>query len=474
MPLHSSTLLARTPASLQNQIRAIYDTYANKGHTFLFALSANFPASDDLLNTVEQLTQSNTKRNGHTLGCLSDPLPSSLFQSSHCDPVLSCSIAIFDTALSVPFRSDIPGRTQTQVGRWHSFRKKEDNDKGELEMDEGGNTPWEDIWNRAGSSASSSSTPLPEALRSLDPNHIDSLIFLSDLHPEGLCQSLHTLPRTRKLGLIAASTHFITARPVTLFQNTSIFGEGALGLALLTDGKKNQQASTSHVYFQGVRKLADPMTVTSREGNMINTLNASNPTQLLLSAIRSGGISTQASPISKGDTLKDTEEFALGLLSPTGEITRTYRITAGDPSSRGGALSLDADMAPQEGTVAQFLHRPSSFPLHIPATLLPSTSTEILPSQTSEPDSKQTIAFLTIPEPSSSPLPSSSNSSETETLPLILPNTFLAPSLNGFIVSQPTSAVSHSGEETTSPSDSKISTTWKCTLPGGLGSIEWV
>ena len=35
------------------------------------------------------------------------------------------------------------------------------------------------------------------------------------------------------------------------------------------------------------------------------------------------------------------------------QISRTYKITAGDPSKRGGSLSLDVDIAPVEGSAVQ-------------------------------------------------------------------------------------------------------------------------
>jgi hypothetical protein len=56
--------------------------------------------------------------------------------------------------------------------------------------------------------------------------------------------------------------------------------------------------------------------LSSREGNMINSLNFSNPTQLLLDGIRLAGIDM----LSPTGSLKSNEEFLLGLVSPTGEV----------------------------------------------------------------------------------------------------------------------------------------------------------
>lgn len=176
MPLHLSTILARTPYALQKQLAKLTDAYTNKGHTCLFALSANFPFSQDLADTVGILTKFNKR--GHTLGCLSDSFSSVNFSQNnyiwdhgnHSIPILSCSIGIFDSSQVVPFRSTIPGKNQPQVGRWHSFRKKDDIDDDEdygLGLRSGsddGTASWENIWNRP----SSKNVPLPEELRSLE------------------------------------------------------------------------------------------------------------------------------------------------------------------------------------------------------------------------------------------------------------------------------------------------------------------
>ncbi|KAF8799701.1 hypothetical protein BYT27DRAFT_7342790, partial [Phlegmacium glaucopus] len=299
MPLHLSTILARTPYALQKQLVKLTDVYTNKGHTCLFALSANFPLSQDLADTVEILTKFNKR--GNTLGCLSDSFSPVNFskinhiwdrEDCYSTPILSCSIGIFDSSRVVPFRSTIPGKTQPQVGRWHSFRKKDDidDDKGyELNSRAGtnnGTVSWEDIWN----GSASKDIPLPEELRSLDQSTIDSIIFFSDLQPEGLCQSLGALPSTTtQLGLIAASTHFISGRPVTLCRNDSFFGDGAVGVALLKRTNESKMVSF-RVDFLGTQKLSGPWTVTRCEGNMINGLDFSNPTQLLLNVIRLAGV----------------------------------------------------------------------------------------------------------------------------------------------------------------------------------------
>ena len=92
------------------------------------------------------------------------------------------------------------------------------------------------------------------------PATIESIVFFSDLHPEGLVESLRALPpTTAQLGLIAASTHFISGRPVTLCRDGSFFGEGAVGIAIL---KQTNKTVSSHVDFLGIRKISEVLTVT--------------------------------------------------------------------------------------------------------------------------------------------------------------------------------------------------------------------
>ena len=179
-PVHLSTTLARTPYALQKHLVKLNDIYANKAHTCIFALSTNFPSSHDLADTVDILTKFNKR--GHTIGCLSDSFSAVDFSKSNhiwdhgnnnnSKPILSCSIGIFDSSRAVPFRSTIPGKTQPQVGRWHSFRKKKDgidDDENEYDLNarvgtDNGTVSWEDIWSRS----TSKSIPLPEELRSLE------------------------------------------------------------------------------------------------------------------------------------------------------------------------------------------------------------------------------------------------------------------------------------------------------------------
>ena len=65
--------------------------------------------------------------------------------------------------------------------------------------------------------------------------------------------------------------------------------------------------------------------MSSREGNMINRLDSSNPTQLLLNAIRLAGIDMLAPT----GSFKNNEEFLLGLVTSTGEVQIVFCFVGG-------------------------------------------------------------------------------------------------------------------------------------------------
>ncbi|KAF8797464.1 hypothetical protein BYT27DRAFT_7265693 [Phlegmacium glaucopus] len=221
---------------------------------------------------------------------------------------------------------------------------------------------------------------------------------------------------------------------------------------------------------------------------MINGLDFSNPTQLLLNVIRLAGVDMLA----PAGSFKGNEEFSLGLVSATGEISRTYKITAGDPSNRGGSLSLDADRAPPEGSTVQFLHHPFTAPVQLPPNLLhcSSESSSNLPLK----QLKETFAFLSVPEPTSDASHNFNLDLKVDsTAALVLPHIFLSPSVTGFILSRPTVSASSSAPkvpqgashpiEVVQVADipdvqqqhrlQKSESPWKCSLPGGLSVLEW-
>ena len=102
-----------------------------------------------------------------------------------------------------------------------------------------------------------------ETVYNFSRDTIESIIYFSDLHPEGLNESLRALPSTTtQLGLIAASTHFISGRPVTLYRDGSFFSDGAVGVALLKEKTNEKKMVSAHVDFLGIRRLSGSLTVT--------------------------------------------------------------------------------------------------------------------------------------------------------------------------------------------------------------------
>ena len=90
-----------------------------------------------------------------------------------------------------------------------------------------------------------------------------SLVYVSVPKPDLFTAALsnHFSPSTTFLGLVAAPTHFITNRPVTLFFDDRIYGDGSVGLALVEKDKKRQVLELE-TEFVGSQKLGEIMTVT--------------------------------------------------------------------------------------------------------------------------------------------------------------------------------------------------------------------
>ncbi|KAF7767884.1 hypothetical protein Agabi119p4_7127 [Agaricus bisporus var. burnettii] len=404
MALHLSTYFSRSPIRLLSRINTLAKQYAGHDLTLLFALSSNIPDPEHLGKAVNELTRFDRTR---TVGCLSGRLGGTTISEVKMDQdVVSLAVAFMDSGMVRPFRSTIPGRDEAQVGRWHAFRKKDEPEPVEVPLDDD-TLVWGD----------------ERALNFYSPSHIQGVLYFSDLKPEGLLSSFTHLPNVNKLGLIASSTPFVTGRPVTLFQNHEIFSSGAVGLVF-------ERKTCLAVDFLDVTKISPVMTVTKSEGNMVNSLDNKNPTQLLLSAIKQSGLKAHAS-----DWLKEEEQFSLAALSSSGKVDRVYKITAGDPSR--GSISLDSPYAPTLGTQVQFLHRPSSS----------------LPNLALSQLHRSAFNFLTVSEE----VYASSRPNSQEDFELVLENTFLASSENGFVLGR------DEGE--------KNGGNVKCSLAGSLGSF---
>ncbi|KAJ3909032.1 hypothetical protein F5879DRAFT_188923 [Lentinula edodes] len=420
MLLHSTTIISRSSASVLSRLQRIKSQYASTPHTFLFALSATTQSSElsSLVDTLMDFSSTSS------LGCLSAPLSSGY---------ISCSIALFDPKNAISFRSTIAGQEKTQVGRWHAFRRKDERKEEDLTLLEG-TVDWDRLWK---SNGRGTRKDLPDELTRLDAEHASSILYFSDLSPEGLSSAIsESFPGASQLGLLASSTPFITGRPVTLFHNQQILDSGAVGVAFTTP------KSLHFDIPDDIQPLGDPLDVTGSEGNLINTLNFSNPTQLLLSRIRAAGIDTTSFTAIR---FKDDMEFYLSVLpSLSPSVSAPYQlhaITAGDPSR--GTLSLNTQsMAPPAGARVQFFHRRSVKPLSLD-TWRDSASIR-----------HGTVAFTAVSSPESLRDGGDEGKLESTGEELVLENQFVVGSENGFVLSR-------AGE-----------CPWSCTAPGCIASIS--
>ena len=150
--LYFSTILARNASSILSHLSRLPTELST--HPLLFTLSTNAPTAS-LTPLVTALSSLSTSSG---VGCLSAP--------SHLSAPIACSVAFFHKEDATPFWSDIPGRPETQVGRWHAMRKKGDEERSwggsELALLEEENVDWESVWNR-----SVAGNALPASLRKL-------------------------------------------------------------------------------------------------------------------------------------------------------------------------------------------------------------------------------------------------------------------------------------------------------------------
>lgn len=378
----------------------------------LFALSAR---ADELQDAVAYLT---------TLPNSIGALTASPYKG------VQLAIASYPTTSCLPFRSTIPGVPQAEVGRIRTYRPPTRGDKAsEARLDNvlsGGAVDWNDALSESGS------LELPPDLQHIrNKSTVSSFLYLSDGAPEGLLNSLGLhFPVASQIGLIGSSTPFITGRPFTLFQGSSIYSDGAVGLAIF-----NQESQRTSVNFKNVRAVSRPMEVTQAQTNLVETLDHGNPVESLLLAMKSSGSMNKDQDIYlavlDGSPAIDSNASELRIYN----YSRVYRITAGGPSR--GSILLDAAEGPQTGTKVQFVviasQKPS--PSSIPAS-------QVVP----------TVTLSLISDSDMQTVPTDPEVREID-------NVFLGTSENGFILG--------SGEEGSSKRP------WICTVPGTTSSLQW-
>ncbi|GBE85252.1 hypothetical protein BKA93DRAFT_903767 [Sparassis latifolia] len=431
MALHMSTIISRTASDILSQLSYIRPALSSHIPLFSISVSPNTKA-DELSALVSHLTS----QSSHGIGCLSASIPSTdpTWQES-----IACSVALFDKSMATPFRSTIPGINTPQVGRWHSFRKRsEDADD---ELGDTANINWDDIWSRKLGRGF-----LPPEIPTQDHEAVGTIVYFSDGAPEGLSNALHTLGSATKVGLIASSTPFVTGRPFTLFHGTSIYSSGAVGLYLASSARPR-----SYVEFPGLQKLTEPLTVTSSKGNLVHSLDNTNPSRLLLSAIEKSGSASRRVTVRAPDANMKDDQYYLAALRRVGEqyeLHQLFTIMSGDPSR--GTLALGSDTAPSEGTPVQIYRLPAEFS---PDTL----ARYLVDSKTSAPRKTCNVIFTVSPDVDHRSVPVVINES-METI--VLDDVFIAASENGFVVDD--RVLGDGGDRP-----------WRCTIRGGLFGLEW-
>ncbi|KAJ8664027.1 hypothetical protein O0I10_000305 [Lichtheimia ornata] len=185
---------------------------------------------------------------------------------------------------------------------------------------------------------------LPSTLQQ-QKEHPSFVFVASDNEPDQLLHSLdHHFPQSTKIGIIGASTPFVTGNPFALFCQQEMLSAGMVGFAAY-DNNMGQDISIEH---PSLETLGEPMTITRCRGNIILDLDQAGATGLLLELIKQG----QSARIAKD------QEFYLGIYPPGTQDPSQMsvnRVTSGDPSR--GNMSIDTTADLQVGQIVQFMKR---------------------------------------------------------------------------------------------------------------------
>ncbi|KAI0701929.1 hypothetical protein BC835DRAFT_1411196 [Cytidiella melzeri] len=353
------------------------------------------------------------------MGCLSAPvrlrrdtkIPQ--ITESNLNEYTLCSVAVFDSHVAIPFLSTIPGREAPQVGRWHTFRKGDDAKLQDHQLPPAG-VDWESVWAQR-----ETHQALPEELRHLRTEDVGMVLYMCDRAPEGLNNALNSFTYASKFGIVAHSTPFLTGRPHTLFYHQKILSSGAVGLCI------RPNANSVTFCLPNLQPVTLALKISDSEGNLVHSIDESNPSRLLLNAI------AQLDSTAKDDTYY-LGVYTAGLLeSPD----RLYTIMSGDPSR--GTLALEGDTAPVAGTQVRIFRKRSE------------SKSKLAPQK-----------GLNLVNTCSDGIEIVSKAMTSCGGVLELDDTFLVLSENGLITSRFDGSTSHGGKP------------WKSTLPGSTCNIR--
>ncbi|KAI0078223.1 hypothetical protein K474DRAFT_1660659 [Panus rudis PR-1116 ss-1] len=433
MALYARTIISSSPTTLLQQLSFHVKQFADSPIIYSISPAPGLPPK-----ALSKIVSSFTSLHD-AVGCLSAPfvLPSAIQKPSlHSSGVTSCSFVVFDPSRAVTFRSTLPGKETAQVGRWHAGRKASQPPRTDVIDPDVSSDIWEQLKSR--------SHELPLELQN-SSSVFDTVLYISDGAPEGISQALSTLRSATKLGFLATSTPFITGRPFTLFRNSAVYSSGAVGISLHAP-----EVPKVDIQLPALTALTPASKVTSSGGNLIHTIDNSNPSAMLLRAI-------SEHELMKGKAFNvefRTSHFYVGEVSGSANDIkphRIYRITSGDPGR--GTISLEGNEAPAVGSLVQMFYVETNDPSR-PRPVIASANDTIslnfftVPSETEEvyeaPASFDADRILRVSEDC-----------------IVIRDAFLAASEHACIVSR----LDHSGESAETP--------WKMALPEAHVRLHW-
>lgn len=80
-----------------------------------------------------------------------------------------------------------------------------------------------------------------------------------------------------QLGILASSTPFVTGRPFTIIQNSSIHSDGAVGFALINSQAQPQSQAGPQLSMADWKPVGIPSVVSRAQGNIILALDDDVP-----------------------------------------------------------------------------------------------------------------------------------------------------------------------------------------------------
>lgn len=136
--MFASTWLLRSKFQLRQVLDATLRASSTRNPALLYALSNDAPELDDILGQICDSTP-------ETVGCITSPLPFKRGSTRSVEGLFSLALAVVERESCTPFALENTGEGPVQVGRWHTFRKKNVKDSGVSQLLEE-NTDWNEVW----------------------------------------------------------------------------------------------------------------------------------------------------------------------------------------------------------------------------------------------------------------------------------------------------------------------------------------